>query len=172
MGGMLEIRLLEEADAGVYRELRLEALQGEPLAFGSAYADYAARSLEQIREQLKPQAEARFTLGAFQEGRLVGMATLVRHEGTKFRHTAGVYAVYVQPAARGQGISRRLMHTLIEKARTFSGLEQLTLAVSTHQQAARQLYRSLGFEVWGYEKRALKVGQTYTDFEHMVLWLG
>lgn len=171
MGGMLEVRLLAESDAEAYRELRLEALRDEPLAFGSAYEDYAARSLEQIREQLKPVEDRRFTLGAFQEGRLVAMATLVRDEGPKFRHIAGVYAVYVRPASRGQGISRRLMHALIEKARTFRGLEQLTLAVSTHQQTARQLYRSLGFEVWGYQKHALKLGNTYTDFEHMVRWL-
>ena len=28
-----------------------------------------------------------------------------------------------------------------------------------------------GFEVYGYEKRALKVGETYVDEEHRVLWL-
>jgi hypothetical protein len=29
----------------------------------------------------------------------------------------------------------------------------------------------LGFEVYGYEKHALKVGETYVDEEHRVLWL-
>jgi hypothetical protein len=39
------------------------------------------------------------------------------------------------------------------------------------EEAARRLYRALGFEVYGYEKHALKVGATYVDEEHMVLWL-
>jgi hypothetical protein len=29
----------------------------------------------------------------------------------------------------------------------------------------------LGFEVYGYEKHALKVDATYVDEEHRVLWL-
>jgi hypothetical protein len=29
----------------------------------------------------------------------------------------------------------------------------------------------LGFEVYGYEQHALKVGETYVDEEHRVLWL-
>jgi ribosomal protein S18 acetylase RimI-like enzyme len=47
----------------------------------------------------------------------------------------------------------------------------VTLSVSVPQEAARRLYRALGFEVYGYEKHALKVGETYVDDEHMVLWL-
>jgi hypothetical protein len=43
--------------------------------------------------------------------------------------------------------------------------------VSVPQEAARRLYSALGFEVYGYEKRALKVGATYVDEEHRVLWL-
>jgi len=33
------------------------------------------------------------------------------------------------------------------------------------------LYASLGFEVFGTEKRALKVGQRYVDEDYMVLFL-
>jgi hypothetical protein len=37
--------------------------------------------------------------------------------------------------------------------------------------AARALYRSLGFVVFGTEPRSLKVGQTYVDEDHMMLRL-
>jgi hypothetical protein len=43
--------------------------------------------------------------------------------------------------------------------------------VAVPQEAARRLYNALGFEVYGYEKHALKVGTTYVDEEHRVLWL-
>jgi hypothetical protein len=51
------------------------------------------------------------------------------------------------------------------------GLEPVTLSVSVPQEAARRPYRALGFEVYGYETHALKVGETYVDDEHIVLWL-
>jgi hypothetical protein len=60
---------------------------------------------------------------------------------------------------------------MLDRARAYSGLEQVTLSVAVQQDAARRLYRARGFEVYGYEKRALKVAETYVDEEHMVLWL-
>jgi len=40
------------------------------------------------------------------------------------------------------------------------------------QAVARKLYRSLGFETFGVEDRALKVGETYLKEEYMVLRFG
>jgi hypothetical protein len=40
--------------------------------------------------------------------------------------------------------------------------------VATTQQAARQLYRSFGFETFGTEPAALKVGSDYIDEDYMV----
>jgi ribosomal protein S18 acetylase RimI-like enzyme len=52
-----------------------------------------------------------------------------------------------------------------------SSLEQILLAVATSQEAAMRLYRSFGFETYGTEPRALKVGSTYIDEDHMILRL-
>jgi hypothetical protein len=43
------------------------------------------------------------------------------------------------------------------------------LAVATSQSAARQMYRSFGFEIYGTEPNALKVGARYIDEVHMIL---
>jgi RimJ/RimL family protein N-acetyltransferase len=59
----------------------------------------------------------------------------------------------------------------LHRLRGYTGLEQVGLSVSVPQEAARRLYDALGFEVYGYEKHALKVGGTYVDEEHRVLWL-
>jgi ribosomal protein S18 acetylase RimI-like enzyme len=50
-------------------------------------------------------------------------------------------------------------------------LEQITLAVVTTNEAARSLYRSLGFATYGVEPRALKVGERYLDEDLMTLSL-
>ena len=48
-------------------------------------------------------------------------------------------------------------------------MEQLELSVVTTSLAARRLYHSLGFVVYGTEPRALKLGEQYWDEDLMVL---
>jgi RimJ/RimL family protein N-acetyltransferase len=63
------------------------------------------------------------------------------------------------------------MRALIDAVRRWPEVEELRLAVVVGNVGARQLYRSLGFEVWGVEPRAMKFGQKYVDEEHMRLLL-
>jgi ribosomal protein S18 acetylase RimI-like enzyme len=77
--------------------------------------------------------------------------------------------VYVKAQYRGQGIGRALMVDALRRARQQPTLERITIAVTSHQSAARALYLSLGFRIYGHEPRALKVGDIYADEEHMVL---
>jgi len=102
---------------------------------------------------------------------MVGQAGFVRYEGRKECHKGTVWGVYVTAAARGQGVAKAMMTQLLDRVRGYSGLEQVALSVSIPQEAARRLYSALGFEVYGYEKHALKVDETYVDEEHRVLWL-
>jgi ribosomal protein S18 acetylase RimI-like enzyme len=100
------------------------------------------------------------------------MVGCFRHEGTKRRHKALVWGMYVAPEARGRGIGRALLAGVIAQARAWPGVEQLQLGVMTENAAARALYRSVGFEVFGVERRSLRVGTRDLDEEHMVLDLG
>ena len=45
---------------------------------------------------------------------LVGVVTVVRHDGLKVRHKADLVAMYVTPAVRGQGVGRALMEAAID----------------------------------------------------------
>ncbi len=69
----------------------------------------------------------------------VGIA-LLAHRGSR----GWISAVGVVPARRRQGIARRLLEALIASAQAM-GLRLLTLEVISANEAARQLYRSLGF---------------------------
>lgn len=165
----MEIRKLSAADAGNYRELRLEALANDADAFGASLEDAQKAPLSKMAGRLAG-ADA-MTFGAFLNGRLVGNVTLSRDTGTKLLHRASVYAVYVTPSARGQDIAHRLMQKLIEAACATEEIEQLYLAVSSGNTAALKLYQKLGFEKYGIDVRAMKTGGRYIDEELMVKFL-
>ncbi|GLX69358.1 GNAT family N-acetyltransferase [Paenibacillus glycanilyticus] len=166
----MKIRILNEQDAERCHELRLQSLLDTPEAYLTTYELQAARPIEDIREQIRPE-EDKFTLGAFQADKLVGMVTFVREKRTKIVHKGNLYAMYVAPEMRGQGIGKQLVTELIRKASLLPGLEQIQLSVITDNPSARALYASCGFQVYGVERNAMKAGEQYWDEEKMVLWL-
>ena len=166
----MEVRRLKSEDAKAYQKVRLEALKNNPEAFGSSYAEEKDRSI-QIYEQRLASDES-ITIGAFQETELVGTVTLFREKHLKLSHKANIFAMYVQPEKRGHGIGKSLLLEAINQAKSIDGIEQLNLTVVANNAAAKTLYTSLGFEVFGSERRALKLTNgTYLDEEHMVLFL-
>jgi ribosomal protein S18 acetylase RimI-like enzyme len=168
----MEIRPLIEDDTIAWRELRLRMLREHPDAFGSAYEEQAPWPLERFAQRLREaDAPDNFLLGAFEDGKLVGSVAMGREEGMKNRHKAGIFSMYVAPEAHGRGVGRALLAEVIARARALPGIEQLQLAVTTHNTAARNLYAALGFAPYGVERHALKIGDRYFDEELMVLWL-
>jgi len=164
---------LEETDAEEYRRIRLDALKTEPDAYGSTYERESAFALETFAERIKPTA-GKFALGAVADGgsrKLIGIANFVRETGMKTAHKGNVYGVYIAPEARGKGAAKALLLELIQIARSLEGMEQINLAVIADNVPAKRLYESLGFEVYGVERRAVKSGGRYFDEELLALRL-
>ena len=59
----------------------------------------------------------------------------------------------------------------LELARKMPGLIHIRLSVESTNEQARLLFKSLGFETYGVERRALLVGGEYMDEEFMALEL-
>ena len=147
----------------------MEALETEPFAFGQAAEEHRVLSIETVRDRFRDTVGGNFTLGAFDDARLIGMMTFVRARGVKDRHKGHIYGVYVMASHRGKGVGAALLDALLKKAKLDASLEQIQLAVATVQMAARRLYRSRGFESFGIERNALKVGRDYVHEDHMIL---
>jgi RimJ/RimL family protein N-acetyltransferase len=64
-----------------------------------------------------------------------------------------------------------LIATLLDLTRKDPSLEQVLLGVGAHNVAAIQTYQKFGFELYGTEPRALKVGSAYVDEQLMILRL-
>jgi len=165
------IRVLTPADAVAFSKLRRERLEDSPRAFAESLAEHDSLPLSKIAERLSRSPD-NFVVGAFSpKAELIGMAGFARNSRLKSRHKGVIWGVYVRPGWRGAGVGRALLTELIRQAKKSSGLEQIYLTVSTTQVAARRLYESLGFECFGHERHALKIGDDYVDEDHMVLWL-
>ena len=167
----MEIRQLSSSDAGKYWDLRLEALKQAPEAFLTSYEDAIKRENPIAQVARNFTDEENYTYGAFEGDELIGVVTLLQEKAEKIKHRANIYAMYVTPKKQGIGVGNALLTEAINKAKTIEVIEKINLSVVATNEAAKKLYSSLGFKVYGLEEKAMKVNGVYLDDEHRVLHL-
>jgi ribosomal protein S18 acetylase RimI-like enzyme len=167
------IRRLTSNEVELFRQIRTESVQLHPEAFCDCPEEMLGYSEQKMHDFADPSDSfpQKFILGAFENDTLLGVVGFFREESVKERHRGYIWSVYTRPEARGKGVSRALMETLIAEAKRIDGIEFLVLDVSTTQQAAKNLYLSLGFVVTGKNPCIYKMGETYVDNESMLLKL-
>ena len=126
------------------REIRLAALADSPDAFGSTLAEEHDADEARWRGWITGEgwAGAVATFIADGSGPLLGMATGYRPDD---RPTTGwLFAMWVRPERRGEGLGRRLVAAVEEWAAALD-IDQLLLHVTDGNDGAVRFYASCGF---------------------------
>ncbi len=162
--GPVAVRYAVPADAAAVRELRLEALAGEPIAFSADYETTAAQPAETWAERITQYAAdcAGAIAVAEADGHLVGMAGIARGHWPKTRHLAEIWGVYVKPQWRGLRVGEALLQECAAWARA-NGVVILKLGVAKVNTPAIRCYTRCGFTVCGEDHLALCVDGVYYD---------
>lgn len=96
---------------------------------------------------------------------------LILETKDKTKYRANIVAMYVYPEKRKSGIGRMLMTEAINKAKEIKQIEQVYQSVTSSNEPAKILYKSLGFITYGIDKNGLKIEDKYFDDDLMVLVL-
>lgn len=160
----ITVRKLAADDALQLRNMRLFALKDSPTAFTSSYEE----ELERFNDGDYVNAiQTNHYFGAFHEDTLIGIMGYFVRPHRKQWHQGVLFGVFVHPDWRGNAISQRMLELLIADAH--KRVEMMVLQVAVDNFSARHTYLKAGFQSYGVEPKALKVGDAYIDEEHM--WL-
>jgi len=168
----MEIRPLTPDDVDSYLTIWRRALTDHPSAYGASVEDPDMFSPELARQRIAHSMPYNPIFGVFVEGQQVGLSSLFFPANrAKIRHRAQVHQVYVAAELRGRGIAKAMMDVVIVYAKTIPDVEEVHLAVTIGNEAARRLYVSGGFVPHMIDARYFKINGVYYDLEWMYLRL-
>ncbi len=154
---MIEVKALPPERWGETRELRLQALKTDPIAFGSSYEE------EENLAEAEWQRRMKNALFALSDDKVVGTITYVFSDRVKSKHIARIFGFYVDPNYRGRGVGRKLLESALKLIQKNKDVVKVQLFVNPEQGVAVKLYKEMGFVVVGQMKKEIKVGELFYD---------
>ena len=159
-------------DAASFRAVRLQALSEAPEAFGTSVFEERKKTVRTYQRELGQGKKypGEFLLGVFSEDaspELLAVLGFYRHQKAKTMHKGLFWGMFVAESARRRGLGRWLLAEALERVRLISAVEVLQISVVTSNEPAIKLYESFGFETYGREDKAFKLGNCYHDVFHL-----
>jgi len=143
----IDVRRIRPDEWREHRELRLQALARDPLAFGSTHSRERGFSDDLWKERTErgalSESSALFIADSGGTG-FVGMVAVARPEGQWH-----VFAMWVSPEFRRRGIGGRLLDAGLTWFRERTNSDPLLLDVNPRQVDAVRLYEHRGFRRTG-----------------------
>lgn len=145
---MITIRAIDPSEWALYRDIRLQALQDAPDAFGSTWKAEAARADENWSARIAAatisgQDRALLAWDGDKACGLVWCKLSATDPGV-----ADLFQMWVAPAARGRGAGHALLAEAIAWARRM-GVSRVLLGVTDADSPAMRLYKAHGFQAVG-----------------------
>ena len=139
----IELRLPQPGDLSWLQHRHMQTM-APAYGWDERYEAHLAQIISGFLMDHDPQCE-RFWI-ADRGGEILGCVGLTRMSAAQAR----LRLLFVEPAARGTGLGRRLTETCIAYARA-KGYSEIVLWTVSVLDAARKLYADLGFEMIGAE---------------------
>ncbi len=141
---MISVRPISPHEWQKYRDIRLQALQDAPDAFGSTWAAEAAQADDHWSARIAAAAasgtdRALFAVNGEAVCGLVWCKLSVMEPSV-----ADIYQMWVAPTARGLGAGRVLLDQALAWAKS-CGTQRVRLGVTVADSPAMRLYQSHGF---------------------------
>jgi len=137
------IRKLDENDWRIFSEIRLRALQTDPSVFGSNHERESKFPESEWRSQLNNPDAAVFAV--FDGERPVGMTGVAVDRDDPSRKTALLWGSWLEPSARGKGISKLMYEARIGWARQQAGVERIIVSHRESNVASKFANQNFGF---------------------------
>lgn len=134
------VRLLDEENWSVYRDVRLRALEESPEAFVASAEEERDFQEDLWRERMRRSRR----LLAEEGGDAVGVASVGRLR-TDDEQVGELFGLWVAPERRGSGVARRLLEAAAQQARS-DELTHLIYWVGTDNGRAVAFASSFGFQ--------------------------
>jgi phosphinothricin acetyltransferase len=103
-----------------------------------------------------------FLVAEDRDGRVVGFARVTPYSERPFYAGVGEHGVYVDAAAQGQGLGRRLLDELAAESER-RGLYKLTSRIFTSNAPSRAVHRAAGFQEVGVKRRHGRLDGEWKD---------
>jgi phosphinothricin acetyltransferase len=137
----------------------IAAIHNQGIADRGATFDTTPRSVTDLVERLADVGRHPVLVAEDAAGRVVGWAGLGSYRPRECYAGIAEFSIYLDRAARGQGVGRTLLSALVETAAAL-GYWKLVSRIFPFNAASRALCRACGFrEVGTYEKHARLDGQ-------------
>ncbi|MCY4068624.1 MAG: GNAT family N-acetyltransferase [Acidimicrobiaceae bacterium] len=127
--------------------------------------DLVPRSLAEQQAWLRKRVGAHGVLVAETNGRVVGFSALSEYRPRAAYRTSVGSSVYVEAAAQGRGIGRKLMQELVALAQA-RGFHTMLARIAAGNDVSIQLHAAVGFEKAGIER---EVGRKFGEWLDVVV---
>jgi len=165
------IRQLTINDINDCFNLRLKSLQESPNNFLASYEEEKKSGRPVFEKILGSDDTANIIFGAFAKDKIIGMIGIYQGNSIKVAHKCYLWGVYVQSNYRNKTIGKQLVEIAIKHVKEKTQCSSINLTVETNNIAAKKLYESYGFKIWGTEVKSMKIDKTFYDEFHMSLLL-